>query len=944
MTQNSREKIDIGGSWQIAFDPQNQGLKSGWSRQGWPAQNAQPIQVPAIWNIEYPQADGVGFYRTTFSVPDSWQGKHVLLHFEGSIYRSEVWINDKFVGSHEGGYTPFWFDITPFIQFGEEGVLIVRVTALSKTKTVDGMVLEQTPLSKQSWYYAFGGIWGKVFLESCHMVACQELIIDPDLRRERAELNICLNNRHEGFRQVQLVLKVIDSRGEMAYHQESSVAAPPGTAHFMYTLPLPRPLPWSCEQPNLYRLEVEVKDEAGNIDHQVESFGMRDFTVKDGEFYLNGEPIYIRGILLQPNFPVNLIQHPNREMMVREITLAKEAGFNLIRTHLQSNPPGYLDLTDQMGMLVYAESCLAWIRYSPRLLDHGKREMKALIDHNRNHPSVVYWGVYNENPPASALNGEYLSQFARTIDPTRVIVDNSGGSLAIDQDFGWIDRAAMIPSWKAQKERILDIHLYLGSPISQAVYNWLNSLGSVTNSKVLVEEGIGSMHVAEEFDRESRSYQGKVFVSELGYGGMSDLDETVARFEGREDLLDSRELKAFRDSLNAGFEKRKLGKVFGTVKNLYLEAQQLQALGNTQQLEALLCNPRISGYVITQLNDVAWEFHAGLLDLWRHPKLAYYAAQRLNLPHVLVLRADKEAAAPGDSINVDLTVVNQEVLSTSTVICVTVTDPAGQEVSSTSREFSQLSKIHPMESIRVKIEAAGNYQINARLMLNGEVMAESTETILALDHVNWNSLPVKIRQLGKTTESPDFNNNLQGDASQSAIEKSPVYLAAHPGSLNEKEWETLLTVVEAGGTAVIGALRPEYQVALHALTMGGLEVKLHPGIGSWMGCYHWIPNSDLFSGLPAGCLAKKPYSSVIPKYVLSELGGEIHAGSLRNTQSRQDAPSMLWYSDIELISYGKGSILFCQYRVFDHIDENPLASRLAYNLLNYAARLGANDN
>ncbi|RPI79652.1 MAG: hypothetical protein EHM41_23715, partial [Chloroflexi bacterium] len=241
MTQNSREHIDIGGSWQIAFDPEDQGLKSGWTKGGWPEQNAQPIQVPAIWNIEYPQADGVGFYRTMFSVPDSWQGKHVLLHFEGAIYRCEVWINGKFAGSHEGGYTPFWFDITPYIQFGVEGILIVRVTALSKSKTVDGMILEQTPLSKQSWYYVYGGLWGNVFLESCPMVACQDLIIDPDLRRERAELDICLNNRHEEFRQVQLVLKVIDPRGEVAYYQESQVAAPPGSAHFMYTLPIPRP-------------------------------------------------------------------------------------------------------------------------------------------------------------------------------------------------------------------------------------------------------------------------------------------------------------------------------------------------------------------------------------------------------------------------------------------------------------------------------------------------------------------------------------------------------------------------------------------------------------------------------------------------------------------------------------------------------------------------------
>jgi hypothetical protein len=111
------------------------------------------------------------------------------------------------------------------------------------------------------------------------------------------------------------------------------------------------------------------------------------------------------------------------------------------------------------------------------------------------------------------------------------------------------------------------------------------------------------------------------------------------------------------------------------------------------------------------------------------------------------------------------------------------------------------------------------------------------------------------------------------------------------------------------------------------------------GIGSWMGCYHWAPQSDLFSGLPAGGLVKKPYAGVIPKYVLSEMGGEVLAGSLRNTQSRLEAPSMIWYSDIEAVRFGKGAVVFCQYRVFEYLAEDQVAARMANNLLTYAARL-----
>ena len=428
-------------------------LQKGWINGEWPDRLSQPILVPGLWNITYPEADGVGFYHTTFTVPDSWWGKPVLLHFEGVTYRCEVWISGKYVGGHEGGYTPFWFDVSSYIKRGDLNELVVRVAAPSRKKTVDGMILKQMPLSKQSWYYTYGGIWGQVFLESCPSIACQSVTVDPDLRQELAQVEVTLHNRKAQSQHTNLQILVIDPQGKLVLKQDEQVTVPPGETRYKYSLQISNPLAWSCEQPNLYHLEIQVRCIDGEEDHQTVTFGMRDFTVQDGQYYLNGQPINIRGILLQPNFPVNLITHPNREMMIREITLAKEAGFNMIRTHIQPSPPGYLDLTDEMGIMVYAESCLAWIRDSSRLWDHGQREIKAMIDRDRNHPSVVFWGIYNENPQVSMINGKALVQLARSIDPTRVIVDNSGGSLAIDQDFGWVDRATVTAARETQSQQ-----------------------------------------------------------------------------------------------------------------------------------------------------------------------------------------------------------------------------------------------------------------------------------------------------------------------------------------------------------------------------------------------------------------------------------------------------------------------------------------------------------
>jgi hypothetical protein len=167
----------------------------------------------------------------------------------------------------------------------------------------------------------------------------------------------------------------------------------------------------------------------------------------------------------------------------------------------------------------------------------------------------------------------------------------------------------------------------------------------------------------------------------------------------------------------------------------------------------------------------------------------------------------------------------------------------------------------------------------------------------------------------------------------SAEDQGKALLIAHPGSLSGTEWERVLEDVSSGRSALIGPLRPQDEVALDLLASHEIAIRLHFGIGSWMGCYHWVPNSFVFSGLPSGGLAGEAYVNVRPHYVMSELGGEVLAGSFSNTQTRLDPPAMLWYSDIERISLGKGRLIFCQYLIFDTLMADPLANRLLANLI-----------
>ncbi|UCC64406.1 MAG: beta galactosidase jelly roll domain-containing protein, partial [Anaerolineae bacterium] len=749
-TIDPREQLDLSGPWQLAFDPAGEGIGRDWMGSNWPEARSDWVQVPALWNVTHPDAEGVGFYRRVFAVPADWDGKVSWLRFGGASYRAEVWLNGAYVGSHEGAYTPFCFDVTPSLRAGTENQLVVRVASLSKTQDVDGMVLQESPASKQSWYYTHGGLWGQVTLEALPPISCGSLVVEPDLQRETVAVEVAVHNGRVESRPADLHLEIARPDRSLAAEAHSRVTLPPGTHRLTYRLSLPRPLLWHCDHPHLYQLRAGVSEGGEPVDRQAVSFGVREFTVHDGQFFLNGEPIFLRGLLLQPHYPVTLVTPPSREMMVREIRLAKEGGFNLIRAHIRPPPPGYLDLTDEMGLLVYAEASLGWIKDGPRLLDHGRRELQAAIERDRNQPSVVFWGIYNENRAASALTSEALIRFVRALDPTRVVVDNSGGSMAIDQDFGWADRTTVVPSRETARQRIQDLHIYVGAPLTPPVYEWLRTLGASDPAVDMSAHDFGSKAILDELQRELRSYRGQVFVSELGCGGMADLDDVLAGYGERQHLRDAQEMKAFRDSLHQGFETRRLGRVFGSVRQLIQATQAQQAAGLKHQVEALLVNRRVSGYVVTQLNDVAWEFHAGVLDPWRQPKPAYEALKRLNGPHCVVLKAARPVVTGGDTVDVAITLVSQNPLPSEAQLYMTVHDPRGKEVEARQQRAPAGAGIQELGALSVRTgNISGEYRVVARLVKGNERLTESSEVILALPPADLAEVTADVRCVGE---------------------------------------------------------------------------------------------------------------------------------------------------------------------------------------------------
>jgi hypothetical protein len=234
-------------------------------------------------------------------------------------------------------------------------------------------------------------------------------------------------------------------------------------------------------------------------------------------------------------------------------------------------------------------------------------------------------------------------------------------------------------------------------------------------------------------------------------------------------------------------------------------------------------------------------------------------------------------------------------------IHVAVHDPTGKEVETWSQTAPPGSGIRELGTISIQTgQISGEYRASARLVKGQATLAESSEMILALPPVDLTKAPAAVEPWAGTPML---------DATDG---EGKVLLVANPASLTEKDWSNLVDAVQTGRVAIIGPLHRRDETALRSLGERGIDVQLHYGIGNWMGCYHWVPQSDLFAGLPAGGLAREAYVDVLPWYVMSELGGEVLAGSLRNTQTRREPPAILWYSDIEALRFGAGVLFFSQ--------------------------------
>ncbi|MFH1999149.1 MAG: glycoside hydrolase family 2 TIM barrel-domain containing protein, partial [Planctomycetota bacterium] len=372
--------------------------------------------------------------------------------------------------------------------------------------------------------------------------------------------------------------------------------------------------PWSPEKPKLYDMEVFI--EGGAYAHRKEvCFGARHFAMDANGFRLNGLPYFVRAVLYQPYYPGTLIVPPDSEWVRREVSLIKEAGFNMVRAHIRPAPEAFLRECDEAGLLVMAEPGIGWIKKeTPRMRDRVMHEVESLVMASRNHASIVMWGMLNELSGKVYPLRQELMQRTRALDPTRLITDDSAG---------WTGISLYMNPYGTEYGEYYDHHLYLNYPLTTTEWNTIKGLGS---------EG-----------------KGPVFVSEFSFGGMTDLRAAQDYFKGKGYLEDAAEYASLFDEAEQALHSTPLGHAFSSWEEMEAIADAVQSEAALVIGTALVNHPKVAGYCYTQFQDASWEISAGIVDILGKPKPAYEALKQLNATERGQRKSAPESLEPSSS-------------------------------------------------------------------------------------------------------------------------------------------------------------------------------------------------------------------------------------------------------------------------------------------------------
>ena len=448
--------LSLNGDWQFRWTKTPEGRIKDFWHTDFDASGWKTLAVPANWEVNgygtpiyvsagypfkidppyvtrepkkdwttYEERNPTGQYRRTFTVPVGWQEGQTFLRFEGVMSAFYVWVNGQQAGYSQGSMEPSEFNVTRYIKTGENQI------AVEVYKYSDGSYLEDQD------FWRFGGIHRDVLLYHTPDVRLRDVAVRASMDgtlQINPQFSVYQGETGEGYR---LVATLTDGLRLLC---SDSIAADevldldhkakrmnewyPQRGHRKFNrmdMKVANPKLWSCEQPNLYTLLLELNDAKGQtVERVTQQVGFRDINIRNGQLLINGQPIKIRGVNRHEHDPYTA-RVMTEERMLQDLRLMKEANINAVRLAHYPNCPRWYELCDSMGMYLMDEAdcethglrgtLASTSDWGEAFLDRAIR----MAERDKNHPSIIFWSLGNESGYGPGLAPRVRPHTSRTL-------------------------------------------------------------------------------------------------------------------------------------------------------------------------------------------------------------------------------------------------------------------------------------------------------------------------------------------------------------------------------------------------------------------------------------------------------------------------------------------------------------------------------------------------
>jgi hypothetical protein len=837
-----RATLSLDGLWDFAFE----GPAARLDGEG------HTIRTPGIWQTQFPalrNAQGTGRYRRGVQIPADWADRSIHLIMEGIFHESVILVDDAAVAVHGDGWTPIEIDLTDELRGKTSFVLGVDARVPDDR---NGGRFSQSLAGKQDWYGVQGGIWKSVCLEARDPIHIAHASVRTSFDLQTGVVSVSGELSRAA---AATTLQVTLSRGgefgaRSIYHFRSE--------RFDAVLALPGAEPWSPEAPNLYDLVIELIVGDATVDVIEKVVGFRRLEAKDGRLMLNGEPFYMFGALDQDWHPEEECRAPCADFLEQRFANAKAMGLNTLRCHVKIPDPLYFELADRLGLIVWLD--MPYMQFlAPATREELRRVFQTSVATHGDHPSIAIWTLFNEgwgidlddNPDDRRWLIETFD-WAKTLVPDSLLVDNS----------------PCFPRNYHLKTDIEDFHWYNGFPHQNDAFT--------ATTRAFADRAAWTF--SPHGDAERRGEE-PLICSEFGVWGLPHPREILDAdgsepwwFESGHDWNLG---AAYPHGIETRFRDAQLAPIFGDLDGFVSAAQELQYRALKRQIETLRWEQAISGYVITELNDVQWESN-GLMDVQNHPRAFAERLTNLQQPWLIIAQTAHTAVRAGERFEVSARLAGAAELPDGARLKWRFADQSGEAALGTNPTTIALS--------------AGATDVIAIVPLELEARNGDERVVLSRNSLELCIVP----PLGGAAPSLFPVDGAASGACAAIGWPNRAATAEEAETLVATRLTTPVREALLAGRKVLliansaeALIDPERKLPLNDRhnfpSMLLRERAGTPWDGQWMGAFTWRRTEGPWSALPGGPMLDEHWSGLLPNHVLTgfpttAFGGLVDAG------------------------------------------------------------------